>query len=114
MQLLSTPTPTTPRIHHPNRLSLRDLIHIERMFKKKYGLRIAETREGLWAMELRFEGEEDAYGLEAGRGVLRVWRNLYGAIAFVQQHCPGAAEVLVDVRGWRLMRLDERAGEEVR
>ena len=83
---------------------------LEKYFRQKYGVRIAETTTGSWAIEIKLEGEDQVYGLETRRGALKPWRSLSSAIAFAKENCPNAGEVLVDVHGWRLMKLVEPAG----
>jgi len=90
-----------------NHMDKGDLCHLEKFFQHKYGVRIAETTSGAWAIEIKFEGEAEVFGLESSRGVLKIWRNLSNAISFVKENCPNAGEVLVDVQGWRLMKLIE-------
>lgn len=94
-------------VSKPGYVNQRDLVCIERVCGGRYGVRIVETTMGLWTLELKFEGEQKAYELQNRRGVLRVWRSLSSVIAFAQAHCCSAAEVLVEVRGWRLMKLQE-------
>jgi hypothetical protein len=98
------------QVRHSHHLNKFDLARVEKFFRNRYGGRIAGTAAGLWAMEIKFVDEEQPYILENRRGVPKAWRSLPDAIAFVQAHCPNAAEVLVDVRGWWLMKLAEPGG----
>lgn len=36
---------------------------------------------------------------------MKVWRNLIGAISFVQENCKTASDVFIEVGGWRLCRV---------
>jgi len=96
-----------------NPMDRLDIAVLEKYFRQKYGVRIAETTTGWWTIEIKLEGEDQVYGLETRRGAQKPWRSLSSAIAFAKENCPNAGEVLVDVHGWRLMKLIEPAGSPI-
>lgn len=76
------------------------------MFGGKYGVTIFETNEGFWSMAVKFEGKKELYSIETSRGVNKVWRHLAGAIGFVQESCPHAHDVFVEIGNWKLSRME--------
>jgi len=70
----------------------------------KYAVTVHETGAGVWAVAVQFEGQEQTQPITTSRGDMKVWRNLTGAIFFVQENCKTATEVFVEVGGWRFSR----------
>jgi hypothetical protein len=96
-----------------NPMDRLDIGVLEKCFRQKYGVRISETAEGLWDVEIKLEGEDQVYGLVTSHGALKPWCNLSSAIAFAKENCSNAGEVLVDIYGWRLLKLLEPAGSPI-
>lgn len=71
-----------------------------------YGVTVKQTPEGLWTIQLKFEGQQEERPVTTARGDLKVWRNVVGAIAFAQANCALASAVFVEVGGWKLTRLE--------
>lgn len=71
----------------------------------KYAVTVHETGAGVWAVAVQFDGQEQTQAISTSRGDMKVWRNLTGAILFVQENCKTASEVFVEVGGWRLCRV---------
>ncbi|WP_445234257.1 hypothetical protein [Duganella rhizosphaerae] len=69
-----------------------------------YVVTVHEAGAGVWAVAVQFEGQETQQ-IATSRGELKVWRNLIGAITFVQDNCAAASNVFIEVGGWRLCRL---------
>jgi hypothetical protein len=65
----------------------------------KYVVTVHETGAGV-----QFDGQEQNQTITTSRGDMKVWRNLTGAISFVQENCKTASEVFVEVDGWRFIR----------
>ena len=91
---------------HTSYLTKRDLENIAKTFRWKYHVTLIESTAGLWTVEIRFEGQNGIYGVETSRGVLKIWRNLSNAIIFVQKSCGYARDVVVDVHGWKLVKIN--------
>jgi hypothetical protein len=72
----------------------------------KYGVTVKQTQEGLWTITVKFEGQEEDRAVTTARGDMKIWRNVVGAISFVQENCALAQSVFVEVGGWRLSRLE--------
>lgn len=69
-----------------------------------YVVTVHEAGAGVWAVAVKFEGQ-DSQQIATSRGELKVWRNLIGAITFVQDNCAAASDVYIEVGGWRLCRV---------
>lgn len=78
-----------------------------------YEVTVKETSEGLWTIRLLFEGELEDRPVTRARGGMKVWRDVIGAITFVQQNCDLAKSVCVEVGGWKLSLL-EKASQGVK
>lgn len=70
----------------------------------RYGVTVKQTSDGFWSITVQFDGQEETHAITTARGEKKVWRNVIGAISFVQQHCQSASEVFVEVGGWKLSR----------
>lgn len=70
----------------------------------KYVVTVHETGAGVWAVAVQFDGQEQSQTITTSRGDMKVWRNLTGAISFVQENCKTASDVFVEVDGWRFTR----------
>jgi len=86
----------------------RSLGSFEKYVRNNFGIRIVEMPSGAWAIEVIFDGDAESYAVVSTPGVPRLWRNLGGAILFVNENCPNVSEVLVDVMNWRLRRMATR------
>ena|ERR1035437_3350138 len=102
---LETPDRALPG--QSGKLTKRDLEMVSTMFGGKYGVTIYETNEGLWSMAVKFEGKQELYSIETSRGANKLWRQLAGAIGFVQESCPHAHDVFVEIGNWKLSRVKE-------
>lgn len=71
-----------------------------------YGVTVKQTPEGFWTIRLRFEGQSEERPVTTARGEMKVWRNVLGAISFVQENCALASSVCVEVGGWKLGRIE--------
>lgn len=91
----------------PNGLTTRDLRMVGMSFGSKYVVTIPQTKEGLWTVVVKFEGQGIGHAIETARGNMKVWHNVAGAITFVQENCKLASDVFVEVGGWKLCRLNK-------
>lgn len=71
-----------------------------------YGVTVKLTQGGFWIVTLKFEGHAEAKMVTTARGDMKVWRNVIGAISFVQENCTQASSVYVEVGGWKLSRIE--------
>jgi hypothetical protein len=74
-----------------------------------YVVTVHETGAGVWAVAIQFDGQESQQ-IATSRGELKVWRNLIGAIGFVQENCAAASEVVIEVGGWRFASMPTQQG----
>jgi hypothetical protein len=88
-----------------SRLTKQYLDILSTSLGSKYVVTVHETGAGVWAVAVKFDGHEQAQPITTSRGDMKVWRNLIGAISFVQENCKSASDVFIDVGGWRLCRL---------
>lgn len=94
---------TTSRQH--SRLTKQQLDFLATSSGSNYIVTVHETGAGVWAVAVQFSGREEAQQISTSRGDMKVWRNLIGAISFVQENCAAAADVFIEVGGWKLCRL---------
>lgn len=71
-----------------------------------YGVTVKEAAEGLWTVQLKFDGQQEERPVTTARGEMKVWRNLVAAITFVQANCALANTVFIEVGDWKLGRLE--------
>lgn len=84
-------------------ITTREVETLAKAWPDAYSVVIFETAvdSGCWTAEFFFAGKETKhYGIETGRGELKIWKTLLGAIEFVTKFCPGTAHVKVSFRGW--------------
>jgi hypothetical protein len=90
---------------HQSRLTKQYLDILSTSLGSKYVVTVHETGAGVWAVAVQFDGTEKTQPITTSRGDMKVWRNLIGAISFVQENCKSASDVFIDVGGWRLCRV---------
>jgi len=78
----------------------------------RYVVTVHEAGAGVWAIAVQIDGQETQQ-IANSRGELKVWRNLIGAITFVQDNCAAASDVFVEVGGWRLCRMPAPEAVEI-
>lgn len=79
----------------------------------KYAVTVHETGAGVWAVAVQFDGQGQSQAITTSRGDMKVWRNLIGAISFVQENCKTARDVFIEVGGWRLCRVPSKGATEL-
>jgi hypothetical protein len=90
-----------------NALSKRDLEMVLTTLRGKYGVTIYESA-GFWSIAVKFEGQSGLFSIETARGnKLKGWRHLIGAIEFVQNSCPHAQYVVINVGDWQFCRVKD-------
>lgn len=72
-----------------------------------YSVTVKQTLDGLWIVIVKFDGQEEAQVMTTARGSTKVWRNIVGAISFVQENCALASYVFVEIGGWKLCRFED-------
>jgi hypothetical protein len=77
-----------------NKLTRRYLEMVGASFGGKYVVTVHQTKEGLWTITVKFEGKNEEHSIGTSRGDMKVWRNIFSAITFVQENCKFASEVL--------------------
>jgi hypothetical protein len=71
-----------------------------------YGVTVKQTQGGFWIVTVKFDGQAEGRAVTTARGDMKVWRNVIGAISFVQENCALASSVFVEVGGWKLSRIE--------
>lgn len=94
---------STPK--QQSRLTKQYLDILSTSLGSKYVVTVHETGAGVWAVGVKFDGREQTQPITTSRGDMKVWRNLIGAISFVQENCKAASDVFIEVGGWRLCRV---------
>lgn len=88
-----------------SRLTKQYLDILSTSLGSKYVVTVHETGAGVWAVDVQFDGSREQQPITTSRGDMKVWRNLIGAISFVQENCGAASAVFIEVGGWRLCRI---------
>lgn len=94
-----------PTLKQQNRLTKQYLDILSSSLGSKYVVTVHETGAGVWAVAVTFDGRDETQQITTSRGDMKVWRNLIGAISFVQENCKTASDVFIEVGGWRLCRV---------
>ena len=71
-----------------------------------YGVTVKQTQGGFWIVTVKFDVYVVVWVVTTARGDMKVWRNVIGAISFVQENCALATSVFVEVGGWKLSRIE--------
>lgn len=96
---------TTTAVGKPSKLTKSYLALLGASLGGNYGVTVKQTQSGFWIVTVQFEGQEGR-AVTTARGDMKVWRNVIGAISFVQENCALASTVFVEVGGWRLSRIE--------
>lgn len=84
-------------------LTTREVEILTKAWPDQYSVIIFETirDSGCWTAEIFFGGKETKhYGIETGRGELKIWKTLLGVIEFVTRFCPETVHAKISFRGW--------------
>jgi len=97
---------TNTTANRPAKLTKSYLALLGSSFASNYGVTVKQTQSGFWIITVQFDGQEEGRAVTTERGDMKVWRNVIGAISFVQDNCALASTVFVEVGGWRLSRIE--------
>lgn len=68
-----------------------------------YPVKVSEA-DGLWTVSVTFLDTGESKQVKTARGHTKTWRDVKGAILFVQQVCPTAGSVTLQVGSWHLCK----------
>lgn len=88
------------------KLTKRHLAILQAFQNGNYNVTVKQTLDGFWTVVVKFDGHEEEQAMKTARGNTKVWRNIVGAIVFVQENCVLAKYVFIEVSGWKLCRVE--------
>lgn len=80
------------------------LAMLEASLGHNYDVTVKQTKEGFWIVTVKFDDQKQSLCMTTARGDTKVWRNIIGAISFVQDNCALASRVFVEIGDWTLCR----------
>jgi len=80
------------------------LAMLEASLGNNYDVTVKQTTDGFWIVTVKFDGQKQCLHMTTARGDTKVWRNIVGAISFVQENCALASRVFVEIGGWTWSR----------
>ena len=91
---------TAPQEIH---LTKRYLQILTATFAGRYDVKVSETAgNGLWTVCVTLPETVDPHPVMTARGDTKIWRDVIGALTFVQTNCASAKSVTVHVGDWQL------------
>jgi hypothetical protein len=106
-ELAATMNDTSTAAGKRSRLTKNHLAVLTASFGGSYGVIVKQTQDGFWAVTVKFDGQDEGQAVTTARGEIKVWRNIIGAILFVQENCALAGSVCVEIGDWKLSRLEK-------
>lgn len=86
-------------------LTKRYLQILAASFAGKYAVNVSEAAgAGLWTVSVTLPDTEKAKPVKTSRGDTKTWRDVKGALSFVQENCASAKTVTLQVGEWQLCR----------
>lgn len=86
-------------------LTKRYLQILATTFAGRYDVKVSEgAGAGLWTVSVTWPETTDATQVKTERGVTKTWRDVKGALSFVQENCASAKKVTLQVGEWQLSR----------
>ncbi len=86
-------------------LTKRYLQILAASFAGKYDVNVSEAAgAGLWTVSVILPDTTDAKHVKTERGGTKTWRDVKGALSFVQENCASAKRVTLQVGDWQLSR----------
>lgn len=71
----------------------------------KYDVNVSEgAGAGLWTVSVILPDTVDEKHVKTERGGTKTWRDVHGALSFVQENCASAKKVTLKVGDWQLSR----------
>jgi hypothetical protein len=77
---------------------------LEASLDSNYEVTVKQTKDGFWIVNVKFDDQKQCLPMTTARGDTKVWRNIIGAISFVQENCVLANRVFVEIGSWTLCR----------
>jgi hypothetical protein len=92
-----------PKASQEIQLTKRHLQILAATFAGRYDVAVSETAgSGLWTVCVKLPETVDAHPVMTARGDTKIWRDVIGALTFVQTNCASANSVTVHVGDWQL------------
>lgn len=86
-------------------LTKRYLQILAATFAGRYDVKVSEgAGAGLWTVSVTWPDTADATHVKTERGGTKTWRDVKGALSFVQENCASAKKVTLQVGEWQLLR----------
>lgn len=83
-------------------LTKRELATVDKVHQGVYTVRISETKENFWKVEILVDETGRTHEVDTTRGVTKGWRHMEHALKFVKENCPHARTVRVVLDDWTL------------
>lgn len=69
-----------------------------------YSVEIHSEEQGSWQVVIKLGNPARSFRARTQRGEVKTWRELAGAVAFIQETCPDCQHVQIEVGTWTFAR----------
>lgn len=87
-------------------LNKRQIEVIAETNRNRYAVRIFSEQYDLWQVTITLTDPPQDFHALTSRGEIKTWRELSGAIGYIQETCPDCRLVAIEVGGWKFSRTD--------
>lgn len=95
---------STAKIMGLQGLNKKEIQVIAQTNRDNYSVRIYSETGGLWQVDIRMKNPDRDFRALTQRGELKTWRDLAGAVSYIQETCPDCNLVSVEVGTWTFSR----------
>lgn len=88
-------------------LNKREIQVIADTNRDNYSIKIYSQEAGLWQLDIELSNPPRLYQAFTNRGDLKTWRELSGAVGYIQEICPDCRMVEISVGQWTFTRTDQ-------
>lgn len=88
-------------------LNKKEIQVIAQANRDNYSVRIYSEEAGLWQVDIELANPARRFQAFTQRGEVKTWRELAGAVGFIQETCPDCEDVTVAVGAWTFTRTKE-------
>ncbi len=87
-------------------LNKKEIQVIAETNRNNFSVKIYSEEQGLWKVDITLSNPERHFQALTQRGELKTWRELSGAVGYIQETCPDCREVEIVVGKWKFSRTD--------
>lgn len=88
-------------------LNKREMQVLAAANRDNYAISIYSVEKDLWQVDLVVVSPERHFQAYTQRGELKTWRELAGAVSYVQETCPDCKTVTIAIGNWTFARMEQ-------